>query len=101
MVQLGLVDEVSELHEAGLLGPTAREAIGYKQLLDHFAGTCSLDDAIERVKIESRRFAKNQRTWLRRLRLHPHTMRIDATTMEIDEIVQHIGVLIGLKEKQG
>lgn len=97
MVGAGLVDEVCELHEAGLLGPTAREAIGYKQLLEHFAGRCSLDDAIERIRIESRRFAKNQRTWLRRLRTHPHTLRIDAHEMDARSVVAHVCDLIGVK----
>ncbi len=47
------------------LSNQSREALGYKQLIDHFEGRCSLDDAIEKIKIETRRFAKNQRTWLR------------------------------------
>ena len=63
----GLTDEVRGLHEAKRLGPTASQALGYKQLVDHFHRRCSEDDAYERIKIETRRFAKNQRTWLRRL----------------------------------
>lgn len=68
MVERGLVEEARGLWSAGLLGPQAREALGYKQLVDHFEGRCTLDEAVERVKIETRRFAKNQRTWLRRMR---------------------------------
>jgi len=58
----------------------SREALGYKQLIDHFEGRCSLDDAIEKIKIETRRFAKNQRTWLKRLRTTPNSVWIDAAT---------------------
>jgi tRNA dimethylallyltransferase len=36
-----------------------------------FRSRASLEDAVERVKVETRRFAKNQRTWLRRLRAAP------------------------------
>jgi len=68
MMDEGLRDEVEALHEANQLGPQAREALGYKQIIDHLEGRCSLDDAVERIKIETRRFAKNQRTWIRRLR---------------------------------
>ncbi|MEM1184738.1 MAG: tRNA (adenosine(37)-N6)-dimethylallyltransferase MiaA [Planctomycetota bacterium] len=71
MIDEGLRDEVEALHEANQLGPQAREALGYKQIIDHLEGRCSLDEAIERIKIETRRFAKNQRTWIRRLRTTP------------------------------
>jgi tRNA dimethylallyltransferase len=66
-----LPDEVRDLESRRLLGPQAREALGYKQLLDHFAGRCTLDEAFERTKILTRRFAKQQRTWLKRFR-HVH-----------------------------
>lgn len=78
MMARGLEAEVRLLWQRRLLGPTAREALGYKQLVDHFEGRCSLDEAVERIKIETRRFAKNQRTWLRRLRVTPGTIVLDA-----------------------
>ncbi len=67
MVASGLVEEARELWKSGQLGPTAREALGYKQLISHFEGPGSLEDAIEQIKIETRRFAKKQRTWIKRL----------------------------------
>ncbi len=63
-----LPDEVAGLHRQGLLGTQAREALGYKQVLEHLEGRCSLDEAYEKTKILTRRFAKTQRTWLRRFR---------------------------------
>ncbi len=80
MVREGLVEEARALWEARRFGPTAKEALGYKQLIEHFEGRCSRDDAIERIKIETRRFAKNQRTWLRRLRTTPGSVWIDAAS---------------------
>lgn len=80
MVDLGLVEEVRNLWQARKLGPLAKEALGYKQLIAHFEGRCSVDDAIEKTKIETRRFGKNQRTWLKRLRLTPRSVWIDAQT---------------------
>lgn len=61
-----LPDETRRLHGAGLLGEQAREALGYKQVLEHLTGQRTLDEAFERTKVLTRRFAKQQRTWLRR-----------------------------------
>ena len=58
-----LPDEAHRLDAAGLLGPQAREALGYKQVL-----TLPPDEALEQTKIQTRRFAKQQRTWLKRFR---------------------------------
>lgn len=75
MVDAGLVEETRRLLEAGTLGPQAGQALGTKQIavyLDQASQLVfSLEDAIERTKIETRRFAKNQRTWLRRLAAGP------------------------------
>ncbi|MCB9839169.1 MAG: tRNA (adenosine(37)-N6)-dimethylallyltransferase MiaA [Phycisphaeraceae bacterium] len=67
MIYQGLVEEARSLWNAGDLEAQAGEALGYKQLAAHFRGEVPLDKAIEQIRIETRRFAKNQRTWLRRL----------------------------------
>ena len=85
MVEGGLVDEARRLWEAGALGGQAGQALGYKQLVAHFEGRCSQAEAIERIKIETRRFAKNQRTWLKRLRRTPGSTWIDATAGDPSE----------------
>jgi len=75
-----LPDEVARLDAAGLLPPGSQcaEALGYKQVLAAIAPdrhpraadplVKNLDDAFERTKILTRRFAKQQRTWLKRFR---------------------------------
>lgn len=60
--------ETLRLEAAGQLGMQARQALGYKQVLDHLAGRMTLDEAFERTKILTRRFAKTQRGWLKRFR---------------------------------
>jgi len=85
MIERGLIDEARTLHDAGRLGPQAREALGYKQLIAAFEGRCSLDEAIEKIKIETRRFGKNQRTWLKRLRPTPGSVWIDAESSPAEE----------------
>jgi tRNA dimethylallyltransferase len=71
MMDRGLLDEVRRLRESDRLGPQAREALGYKQILEHLEGHLSLEDAVEQIKIRTRRFAKQQRTWLRQFRALP------------------------------
>ncbi|MEL6330233.1 MAG: tRNA (adenosine(37)-N6)-dimethylallyltransferase MiaA [Planctomycetota bacterium] len=71
MMAGGLLGETRRLRDAGAFGEQSREGLGYKQLLEHLEGRCDLEAAVERIKIETRRFAKNQRTWLRRLRATP------------------------------
>lgn len=74
MMEQGLLKEVTRLQESGRLGPQAREALGYKQLLEHLKGGISLEEAVEEIKIRTRRFAKQQRTWLRQFRLLPQSV---------------------------
>ncbi len=67
MMKQGLFDEVSSLYERGLLpeGSTAAQAIGYKELVAHLRGECTLAEAVENIKLASRRYAKRQLTWFR------------------------------------
>jgi len=66
MIEAGLVDEVkSLLDEEKPLGKQARCAIGYAEIIEHLSFQASLEDAIEAIKINSRRLAKGQRTWFK------------------------------------
>lgn len=68
MISAGLEDEVRELYASGGLSPdtTAGQAIGYKEMLDYIRGIDTLDAAVEKIKLGTRRYAKRQLTWLRR-----------------------------------
>jgi tRNA dimethylallyltransferase len=66
MIEAGLVDEVkSLLSEEKPLSKQACSAIGYAEIIDHLAGRMSLEDAVELIKKNTRRLAKNQRTWFK------------------------------------
>lgn len=66
MMADGLLDEVRGLYGAGLLsGGTASQAIGYKELVEYLEGKVTLDEAVEKIKLSSRRYAKRQLTWFR------------------------------------
>jgi len=67
MIAEGLVDEVkSLLAEKEPLSTAARQALGYAEIIQHLAGRCTLADAVEMIKINTRQFAKAQRTWFKR-----------------------------------
>lgn len=67
MMDAGLLDEVRALvSEPDPLGTTARQAVGYAELIEHLEGRLNLADAIEMVKINTRQLAKSQRTWFKR-----------------------------------
>ena len=67
MVQNGLIEEVKKLKNMGYTSDmVSMKGIGYKEILKSLDGEYSMDFAIEKVKQESRRFAKRQLTWFRR-----------------------------------
>ena len=66
MLSAGLVDEVkSLLAEEKPMSKQARCAIGYAEIIDHLQGHITLQDAVELIKKNTRRLAKNQRTWFK------------------------------------
>ena len=67
MLGSGFLEEVRSLIGMGVPpGSTAMQAIGYKELAEVIYGQRSIDDAVDKIKMESRRYAKRQLTWLRR-----------------------------------
>ena len=68
MLDMGLVDEVRGIVYGKniSLSATAVQGIGYKEIIDHLRGICSLDEAVERIKQGTRNYAKRQLTWFRR-----------------------------------
>ena len=67
MVQEGLVSEVQKLLNMGCQREsTAMQGLGYKEIIDYLQGEISLEEAIYRIKRDTRHFAKRQLTWFRR-----------------------------------
>ena len=63
----------------------ALQTVGYKELFDYFEGNCTLTEAVELIKRNSRRYAKRQLTWFRR---HEQTHWLSPT--EIEEVIRII-----------
>ena len=64
MVEQGLIEEARTMYPKRHLN--ALQTVGYRELFDHFDGRCTMDEAIELIKRNSRRYAKRQMTWFRR-----------------------------------
>ncbi len=64
MMSNGLLDEVRLLYN--LRHVNALNTVGYKELFDFINGTCSLDEAVEKIKSHTRQYARRQLTWFHR-----------------------------------
>ena len=88
MMAQGLVEEVSRLIDRGVpLESTAMQALGYKEIAAALNGLCTMDEAVEAIKLGSRHYAKRQLTWLRR---DGRAHWIQAEGRSTDEIVSEI-----------
>ena len=65
MMEQGLLNEAKALYDEGIRDTQAVKAIGYKELFAYFDGRCDLDEAVETIKQNSRRYAKRQLTYFR------------------------------------
>lgn len=86
MIEIGLVDEVRQLKGKGFSEKdNALNSVGYKEVFDYLNNTIEYDEMVEKIKINSRRYAKRQMTWFRRDK-RITWLKIDEN-MHIDNIV--------------
>ena len=84
MMERGLVSEVTALlAEEPPLSVTARQALGYKEMIDHLEGRVSLTEAVEAIILRTQQFAIRQERWFRR---DPRIQWIDVLGDPVDEI---------------
>ncbi len=97
MMEKGLVEEVQNLKDMGYTrNMVSMQGLGYKEILDVFDGKCSLEEAVEIIKRDTRHFAKRQLTWFKRER---DVIWIDKREYGRDESKLLEGILGVLKEK--
>ncbi len=85
----GLKDEAFSLFDHGYTPDRYRamQSIGYAQLFDVYAGACSLEDAVSKIKLDTRHFAKRQITWFKR---NKDTVWFDPLKIPGNEIIDCI-----------
>lgn len=87
MMAAGLLEETERLRASGVFtrNTTAAAAIGYKELLPYLEGACSLADAVATLKQATRRYAKRQMTYFRRI---PGVITISADGKTPEEMAE-------------
>jgi len=63
MINEGLIDEAKTLYD--MKYPKLDQIIGYKELIPYFSNECSLEEAIDNIKRDTRKYSKRQYTWYR------------------------------------
>lgn len=98
MLSKGLVDEVRTLKERGCnASMVSMQGLGYKEILEYLDGRCSLLEAVEKIKKETRHFAKRQLTWFRR---EKDVIWLDKQAFAYDEDAVLSCILENLRKKE-
>ena len=92
MMADGLLAEVTALAAGRSLSRTARQALGYKELLDHLEGRMSLGQAVDTIVLRTRQFAVRQERWFRR---DPRIQWVDIDDDPVAEVVPVVQEVIG------
>lgn len=88
MFELGLVSEVESLLHKGLRKSiTAAQAIGYKEVVAALEGEISMNEACERIKASTRRYAKRQRTWFK---ADSRICWLEANTFHLESLLEEL-----------
>ncbi|MHC4789220.1 MAG: tRNA (adenosine(37)-N6)-dimethylallyltransferase MiaA, partial [Planctomycetota bacterium] len=91
MMEEGLLAEVESLRDR--LGPQARQALGYKELMRYVEGEITVQEAVALIKRNTRRFAKHQLTWFRHF---PQAAWVDASRCgDVKELTARCEALLG------
>lgn len=66
MIEQGLIQEVEQLLKRYKEFPTAMQGLGYKEVVEYLQGVTSKEEMVEKLKMETRRYAKRQITWFKK-----------------------------------
>lgn len=88
MLEQGLVQEVKNLREKYNCFPTAMQGLGYKEVVDYLEGKYSYEEMVDKIKQETRHYAKRQLTWFRK---NKETIWLKAE----DGIQNNISIILG------
>lgn len=87
MLEQGLIQEVEAIYQKYQEFPTSMQALGYKEVVEYLEGNSSKEEMIEKIKMESRRYAKRQLTWFRK---NKETIWLDGQ----DEVKHNISIIL-------
>lgn len=91
MIEEGLLDEVKDLYNKKINSIPINTAIGYKELYKYFNKEISLDEAVDLIKKNSRRYAKRQYTWINnKMNVKWFNVNFDDFNKTIKEVEEYI-----------
>lgn len=88
MIDAGLENEVSKLTKKYKNIKTAMQGLGYKEVVEYFDNKISKQEMIEKIKMESRRYAKRQLTWFRKNKSIIWLDGLDARDENVQKIIR-------------
>lgn len=88
MLEQGLIEEVKKVYEKYNEFPTAMQGLGYKEVVEYLENNITKEEMIEKIKQETRRYAKRQITWFRK---NKQTIWLNAE----DKIQNNIQIILG------
>lgn len=94
MMQEGLLEEVKAFYDAGMdEALPSMKAIGYKEFFPYFKGQATLEECVEQLKQNTRRYAKRQMTWFKH-QASPIFIPVDVLAFDTDRIVKEMRAVL-------
>ena len=90
MIENGLIEEVQALIDKYSNIQTAMQSLGYKEVVEYFNGLTTREEMIDKIKMESRRYAKRQLTWFRKNKDIIWLNGLETQSENIDKIIANI-----------
>ena len=87
MMEKGLIEEVKKILEKYNEFPTAMQGLGYKEVVEYLEKKCTKEEMIEKIKMETRRYAKRQITWFKK---NKNTVWIDG----LNDIQNNVDIIL-------
>ena len=87
MIEQGLIEEVKQILDKYDTFPTAMQGLGYKEVVEYLEKKLTKEEMIEKIKMETRRYAKRQLTWFRK---NKQTIWLNAA----DDIQSNIDIIL-------
>ena len=88
MIEQGLIEEVQAILQKYHEFPTAMQGLGYKEVVEYLKGMLTKEEMIDKIKMETRRYAKRQLTWFRKNKQTIWLQAEDTTQKNIDIILK-------------
>ena len=87
MLEVGLIQEVENIYKKYNDFPTAMQGLGYKEVVSYLNNEYSYEEMVEKLKMETRRYAKRQVTWFRR---YKDMVWLDKEKMSTEDMIKQI-----------